>query len=100
MGQGATVLELMLEPENIEIAKSIFKKYDTDGSGQLDKEEFSKFILDLFNSFENSWTEKDTPENSSTFQKLSKFETYDKDHDGTISFNEFVQTIKANKFSL
>eukprot|EP01080_Neovahlkampfia_damariscottae_P005354 gene5354-9162_t len=101
MGQStSSVLELMLEPENIETARGNFKKYDGDNNGKIDREEFTKFFSDLFDAFENHWTEKDTKENSAVFKTLSNFDNYDKDKNGDISFDEFVQTLKENQFSL
>lgn len=100
MGNSASVLELMLDPENLEIARSNFKKYDADENGKIDKEEFTKFISDLWDAFDKNWTEKDTKENSETYKALSNFDTYDKDKNGDISFDEFVETVKEYKFAL
>ena len=101
MGQStSTVLELMLQPESIETARTNFQKYDIDNNGKIDREEFAKFFHDLYHTFENHWTEKDSQENSQAFKTLSNFDNYDKDKNGDISFEEFVETLKENKFSL
>ena len=56
-------------------AVEMFKKYDTDGQGSLDVEEFRKVMVDL--SYEASHTE-------------SAVQALDKDGNGVISFSEFL----------
>ena len=56
-------------------AVEMFKKYDTDGQGSLDVEEFRKVMVDLI--YEASHTE-------------SAVQALDKDGNGVISFSEFL----------
>jgi Ca2+-binding EF-hand superfamily protein len=65
---------IQMSPEMIKAAYSSFKKYDKDGSGALDKQEFRLFIKECWKAPTNQYL----------------FEIIDIDHSGGISLAEFV----------
>jgi Ca2+-binding EF-hand superfamily protein len=63
-----------MSPEMIKAACTNFTKYDTDGNGQLDKQEFRRFMKECWKGPVNKYL----------------FEIIDTDHSGAISLSEFV----------
>ena len=63
----------------------IWGKYDTDGNGNLDKDETKRFVRDSLSDISEGFNEKD-------FDQC--FREFDKDNSGTIEKGEMVQFIK------
>jgi len=71
------------------MTKKLFEKYDTDRSGQLDREEM-KIILDV--SFKGMGIDKDhTKEEIDDF-----FKRTDSNGDGVISLHEYLDVIRSS----
>eukprot|EP01083_Nonionella_stella_P055718 146873_1 len=66
------------------VLQSVFKKYDDDGSGELDIEEFSDALNDLGVIDEH--------------EQKAIFHLADADNGGTVCINEFIQLIKGHEF--
>ena len=66
------------------VLKSVFKKYDTDGNGDLDPEEFARALSDLGVIDE---TEQET-----------LFALADGDNGGTVGAAEFIKLVKSHEF--
>jgi len=70
-------------------AKNIFREIDSNGDGQLDREELQHSIADL-------WTRVGDPLQSREHLEIltdNALENFDDDHNGLISFKEFVKMI-------
>ena len=66
------------------VLKSVFTKYDTDGNGDLDIQEFSRALSDLGVIDEQ--------------EQHVLFHLADADNGGSVSSNEFIKLVKQNEF--
>ena len=70
----------------LKIAKAAFDNVDTDGSGEIDSDEFGKIMNKISNQMGT------TPPLREDIKEM--FDSIDTDHSGEIDFNEFQVLIK------
>lgn len=75
----------------MELATMIFESYDFDKNGELDKDEFSKLLSDIFNKYRKSKLK--VPEQ----QVNMWFNQVDADHNGMVSFDEVMSFLNDEK---
>ena len=66
------------------VLQSVFKKYDTDGNGDLDLQEFSRALSDLGVIDET--------------EQKAIFVLADADNGGTVGTAEFIKLVKSHEF--
>ena len=69
----------------MEDLKMVLSKYDTDGDGELDKDEFKRMMAES-----SEGLQKDSEK-----ELLEAFKIFDKDGDGTVSWEEIYKTLQA-----
>lgn len=68
----------------MQLATKIFESYDFDKNGELDKDEFSKLLFDIFNKHRKSKMKVPQQEVDKWFSKV------DEDGNGMVSFEEVM----------
>jgi Ca2+-binding EF-hand superfamily protein len=94
MGQNSSLIKkAMKSPENEQMIKKIFEKYDKDKSGALSKEEFIPFVKDVEKSLGISFV----THTDSLFTFLLNFDEVDSDKNGNIDFGELKVALQKVK---
>eukprot|EP01080_Neovahlkampfia_damariscottae_P010029 gene10029-2348_t len=84
MGLGFSSLgSALLDPENEEAVRNIFKKYDKDKNGSIDKNEFMNFAFDV-QEFVKIKGLQENPINLDNQKKLMSFFYFDTDNNGNV----------------
>eukprot|EP00029_Vermamoeba_vermiformis_P014683 TRINITY_DN9789_c0_g1_i1.p1 TRINITY_DN9789_c0_g1~~TRINITY_DN9789_c0_g1_i1.p1 ORF type:complete len:115 (+),score=28.38 TRINITY_DN9789_c0_g1_i1:37-345(+) len=101
MGNIAALKQALQNPSSFKKIDEAFKSYDTDRSGALNKAEFHLFAQHLKTILEtlpkDHMAKKDLGESIKEFAE-DLFNRADSDHNGQISFNEFVSLVHAESW--
>ena len=91
--------ENLVEKELKSLVKDIWKKYDRDDNGVLDRDEIKSFVADILNDvkLDKQWQ---TEPDSAKLDINEIFDQIDKDGNGTVDINEMVVfLIKVSGFT-
>ena len=91
--------ENLVEKELKSLVKDIWKKYDRDDNGVLDRDEIKSFVADILNDvkLDKQWQ---TKPDSAKLDINEIFDQIDKDGNGTVDINEMVVfLIKVSGFT-
>jgi len=96
---GAKEVKILQHPDNANKVKAVFKELDANGNGVLERDEFTKVAVIMFERREELHLKELIPEfhDESTMEYFANtiFDKIDKNHDGTLSFEEFIQFFKS-----
>ena len=91
--------EKLVEKELKSLVKDIWKKYDRDDNGVLDRDEIKSFVADILNDvkLDKQWQ---TEPDSAKLDINEIFDQIDKDGNGTVDIDEMVMfLIKVSGFT-